>query len=67
MPDQSNSNPSDAFPEPYLTTEVSDRLSQEILDAFNRERLTPHQARLVLSRVRDLIDTGELIARTRSH
>ncbi len=56
-----------AFPEPYLATEVSDRLTQEILDAFNREHLTPHQARLVLARVRDLIDVGELVARTRSH
>ncbi len=67
MSTPSDSPLSNVFPEPYLTTEVSDRLTQEILDAFNRERLTPHQARLVLSRVRDLIDTGELIARTGSH
>ncbi|MDI3467925.1 MAG: hypothetical protein OJF50_006746 [Nitrospira sp.] len=37
--------PSDAFPEPYLSTEVSDRLIQQILDAFNREGLTSEQAR----------------------
>ncbi|MGC3975901.1 MAG: hypothetical protein QM771_16190 [Nitrospira sp.] len=55
------------LPEPYLTTEVSDRLIQGILDAFNHEQLTPHQARLVLSRVRHLIDIGELIARRESH
>lgn len=30
----------------------SDRLTQEILDAFNREHLTPHQARLLLARAR---------------
>ncbi len=57
----------DAFPESYLTTAVSDRLMQGILDAFNHEQLTPHQARQVLSRVRELIDLGELIARTGSH
>ena len=58
---------SHAFPEAYLTTQVSDHLTQEILDAFNRERLTPHQVRVVLSRVRHLIDTGEVIARMGSH
>mgnify|MGYP000916004126 FL=1 len=67
MSKPADSIPSQAFPEPYLATEVSDRLTQEILDAFNREHLTPHQARLLLARVRDLIDVGELVARTRSH
>ncbi len=67
MSKPADSLPSSAFPEPYLPAEVSDRLTQEILDAFNREHLTPHQARLVLGRVRDLIDLGELVARTRSH
>lgn len=55
------------FPTPYLSGEIADRLIQEILDGFNREHLTPHQARLVLDRVRGLIDAGELIARMRSH
>ncbi len=59
--------PSEAFPEPYLPTEVSDRLIQQILDAFNREGLTPHQARQVLDRVKDLLDLGELVARKTSH
>ncbi|GMV51970.1 MAG: hypothetical protein AMXMBFR67_35130 [Nitrospira sp.] len=57
----------DAFPEPYLSTDVSDRLTQHILDAFNREGLTPHQARHVLARVKDLLDLGGLIARKTSH
>ncbi|ULA68823.1 MAG: hypothetical protein LZF62_380009 [Nitrospira sp.] len=56
-----------SFPVTYLSTEVSDRLTQEILDAFNRERLTPQRARVVLIRVRTLIDMDELIARTGSH
>lgn len=55
------------FPVAYLSAEVSDRLTQEILDAFNRERLTPHQARVVLTHVRTIIDTGEFIASTGSH
>src|SRR5688500_4665673 len=29
------------FPVPYLSTEVSDRVIQEILDAFNREEAEP--------------------------
>lgn len=60
-------SPSDAFPEPYYSTEVSDRLIQHILDAFNREGLNPHQARQVLARVKDLLDLGELIAQKTSH
>ena len=67
MPKPADSQPRDVCPEPYLAIDVSDRLTQEILDAFNREFLTPHQARVVLSRVRHLIDMGEVIARTGSH
>ncbi len=62
-----SSKPSDAFPEPYLSTEISDRLIQEILDAFNREALTSNQSRQILARVRDLLDAGELLARKTSH
>ena len=58
---------SEPFPIPYLSTEVSDRLTQLILDAFNHEHLTPHQARLVLHRVRDLVDTCALVDRLRPH
>lgn len=46
-----------------LSTEGSDRLIQEILDAFNRESLTREQASVVLDRIKQLIDLGELIAR----
>lgn len=56
-----------SFPVTYLSTEVSDLLTHGILDAFNRERLPPQQAGVVLIRVRILIDMGELIARTGSH
>ena len=65
----SPSNPQDdqPFPMPYLPTEVSDRLIQQILDAFNGEALTSEQARQILDRVRALIDLGELIARKTSH
>lgn len=67
MSKPADSIPSNTLPEPYLTTEVSDRLTQEILDAFNREGLTPHQARQALDRVKDLVDLGELVARKTSH
>ncbi|HRB14786.1 MAG TPA: hypothetical protein PK224_03260 [Nitrospira sp.] len=65
----SPSNPQDGqpFPVPYLCTEVSDRLIQQILDAFNREGLTAEQARQLLGRVKHLLDAGELLARRTSH
>jgi hypothetical protein len=50
------------FPVRSLSTEVSDRVTQQILDAFNREGLTSEQARQVLARVTQLIDLGELLA-----
>lgn len=67
MSDPTDPLTSGTFPESYLSTEVSDRLIQQILDAFNREGLTPHQARQVLGRVKDLLDVGELVARKASH
>lgn len=65
----SPSNPQDGqpFPVPYLSTEVSDRLIQQILDAFNREGLTAEQARQPLDRVKHLLDAGELLARRTAH
>ena len=58
---------SQSFPVPYLSTAVSDRLIQQILDAFNREGLTSEQARPVLPGSTQLIEVGELIARRSSH
>ena len=55
------------FPAPYLSTDISDRLIQHILDAFNEDGLTSEQSRQVLVRLKHLIDTGELIARCTSH
>lgn len=56
-----------AFPETYLSEAVADPVVQSILDLFNREGLSSQQSRLMLQRVRDLIDTGELLARRTSH
>ncbi len=65
----SPSDPQDdqPVPVPYLSTEVTDRLIQQVLDAFNQEGLTSKQAHQVLSRVKQLLDLGELIARKTSH
>lgn len=56
-----------AVPEPYLSAEVPDRLTQHILGAFNAEGLTSEQSRQALNGVKQLIDLGELIARRSSH
>jgi hypothetical protein len=67
MEGSSNNQTGHPFPVPYLSTEVSDRLIQQILEAFNREGLTSGQAREVLRSVRELVDVGELVARKSSH
>ena len=38
-----------AVPEPYLSAEVPDRLTQHILGAFNAEGLTSEQSRQALN------------------
>ncbi len=67
MSNPPDNNPTSAFPESYLSTEASDRVTQQILDAFNREGLTSEHARQVLAHAKQLIDLGELIARRTSH
>lgn len=67
MSDGSDNHPDSAFPEPYLSSEVADRVIQSLLDTINQHGLTSQQARQVLARTRDLIDAGELIARKTSH
>ena len=67
MSNPPDNNPSSVFPERYLSSEVSDRVIQSILDTINQHGLTSHQAQQVLARVRDLIDAGELIARKTTH
>ena len=62
-----NNDPISAFPEPYLSSEVTDRVIQSILDTINQHGLNSHQARQILVRVRDLINAGELIARKTSN
>lgn len=67
MPSPPDPHDGQPLPVPYLSTEVSDRLIQQTLDAFKQEGLTSEQARQVLSRIRHLIDLGELVARKSSH
>jgi hypothetical protein len=65
----SPSNPQDGqpFPVPYLSTEPPTVLSNQILDAFNREGLTTEQARQLMDRGKHVLDARELIARRNSH
>ena len=52
---------------PLPIIDVSDRLIQQIIDAFTREGLTSEQSRQVLTRLKHLIATSELAAQQTSH
>jgi hypothetical protein len=59
--------PLEAIPEPYVMTEVEDRIIQAILDLLNANGLMAWQAKALLGRLHQLIDIGELLARKTSH
>lgn len=55
------------FPEPYLLTEIQDRIIQQILDVFVKEGVTTKQAKSLLGKVDVLLDVGEKVATRKSH
>lgn len=59
--------PESVFPEPYLLTETENKLIQQILDLFNEQSLTAHQAKVVLARRERLIDIGEKLVSKTTH
>jgi hypothetical protein len=54
-------------PEPYLNVQVENALVDRILELFNATKLTSHQAKLLLERVRVLIELGERLATKTTH
>jgi hypothetical protein len=60
---QHASPPLDAIPEPYVMTEIEDKVIQAILDLLNANGLTAGQAKALLGRLNQLIDVGEMLAR----
>ena len=59
--------PLEAIPEPYVMTEVEDKIIQAILDLLNANSLTTRQAKALLGRLNQLIDVGEMLARGTTH
>jgi hypothetical protein len=57
----------DPFPQPYLNVQVENALVDRILELFNATKLTSHQAKLLLDRVRVLIELGERVASKTAH
>jgi hypothetical protein len=53
LPDQQQ-----PFPEPYLNVQVENAVVDRILELFNATKLTSRQAKLLLDRVRVLIELG---------
>ena len=56
-----------AFPEPYLLTEAENAIIDRIFEVFNATKLSAHQAKNLLARVRRLIDLGERMAEKTTH
>jgi hypothetical protein len=54
-------------PEPYLKVQVENALVDRILELFNATKLTSHQAKLLLDRVRVLIELGERVTSKTAH
>jgi hypothetical protein len=59
--------PIEAIPEPYVMTEVEDKIIQAILDLLNANNLTARQAKVLLGRLNQLIDVGEMLAHKTTH
>jgi hypothetical protein len=55
------------FPQPYLNVQVENALVDRILELFNATKLTSHQAKLLLDRVRVLIELGERMGTGTNH
>jgi hypothetical protein len=55
------------FPQPYLNVQAENALADRILELFNATKLTSHQAKRLLDRVRVLIELGERVASKTSH
>jgi hypothetical protein len=67
-PKAQQANPQlDAIPEPYVMTEVEDKIIQAILDLLNANNLTAQQAKALVGRLNQLLDVGELLARRTAH
>jgi hypothetical protein len=59
--------PIEAIPEPYVMTEIEDKIIQAILDLLNANNLTARQAKALLGRLNQLIDVGEMLAHKTMH
>lgn len=55
------------FPEPYLLTEIQDRIIQQILNVFVEEGVTTRQAKSLLGKVDVLLEVGEKLANKTAH
>lgn len=55
------------FPEPYVLTEIQDRIIQQILDVFVKEGVTTRQAKSLLGKVDVLLEVGERVANRKGH
>jgi hypothetical protein len=63
LPDQQ-----EPFPQPYLNVQAENALVDRILELLNATKLTSHQAKNLLGRVKTLIELGErLVSNERAH
>ena len=59
--------PETAFPEPDLLTQTENMIIDDILALLNKHGLTSHQSQNVLERLGSIIESGQRVAKGRTH
>lgn len=59
--------PEMAFPEPYLLTEIENRIIEDILELLHKNGLTSHQSPNLLQRLGGIIEVKKRVAKGTTH
>jgi hypothetical protein len=59
--------PETAFPEPYLLTEIENRIIDDILELLNKNGLTSHQSQNLLEQLGRIIEMRQRVAKEMTH
>jgi len=62
-----SSIPETAFPEPYLLTEMENKIIDDMLGLLNKHGLTSHQSQNLLERLGRIIEMGQRLAKGTTH
>ena len=59
--------PETAFPEPYLLTDIENKIIDDMLELLNNHGLTSHQSMDLLERLGRIIEMGQRVAKGTTH